>query len=76
MRHARNKVFGVDELEFVRVKEDISKSYNLVAHKYHQLFRNEMNQKEYDREILDKFGRFFDRGTSIRNTRALPIRNK
>lgn len=46
------------------MKEEICKSYNLVGEMYHQLFKNEMTQKEYDRVILDQFGRFFN-NTSI-----------
>ncbi len=34
-------------------------AYNLVAQRYHDLFHNEMNEKEYDRRLLDSFaGRF------------------
>jgi len=34
-------------------------AYNLAAKKYHELFHNEMNEKAYDRELLDSFaGRF------------------
>ena len=30
-------------------------AYNLAAQKYHDLFHNEMNEKEYDRNLLDSF---------------------
>ena len=30
-------------------------AYNLAAQKYHELFHNEMNEKEYDRQLLDSF---------------------
>lgn len=34
-------------------------AYNLAAQRYHDLFHNEMNDKEYDRKLLDSFaGRF------------------
>lgn len=46
------------------MKDEIRKSYDLVGEKYHQLFKDEMTQKEYDREILDEFGQFFD-NTSV-----------
>jgi len=29
------------------------RAYNLVAQKYHDLFHNEMSEKEYDRRLLD-----------------------
>jgi len=39
--------------------EDINsmtrQAYNLAAQKYHDLFHNEMNEKEYDRKLLDSF---------------------
>jgi ubiquinone/menaquinone biosynthesis C-methylase UbiE len=31
------------------------RAYNLVARKYHELFHDEMNEKEYDRNLLDGF---------------------
>ena len=36
-------------------------AYNLVAQKYHDLFHNEMNEKEYDRKLLDSFAARFNR---------------
>jgi SAM-dependent methyltransferase len=30
-------------------------AYNLAASKYHELFHNEMREKEYDRSLLDRF---------------------
>lgn len=30
-------------------------SYNLAAQRYHDLFHKEMNEKEYDRNLLDRF---------------------
>ena len=30
-------------------------AYNLAAQKYHDLFYNEMNEKEYDRKLIDTF---------------------
>ena len=35
------------------------KAYNLFAEKYHELFKDEMSQKEYDRKVLDTFSQFF-----------------
>ena len=34
-------------------------AYNLAAWKYHELFHDEMNEKEYDRKLLDGFARHF-----------------
>jgi len=31
------------------------KAYNLAAQRYHDLFHNEMSEKEYDRDLLDRF---------------------
>jgi ubiquinone/menaquinone biosynthesis C-methylase UbiE len=41
------------------------RAYNLAAQKYHDLFRNEMNEKEYDRTLLDKFAERFSEGAII-----------
>jgi ubiquinone/menaquinone biosynthesis C-methylase UbiE len=32
-----------------------SRAYNTAAQKYHDLFHNEMNEKEYDRKLLNSF---------------------
>lgn len=35
-------------------------AYNLAAQRYHQLFHNEMNEKDYDRQLLKNYaGKFF-----------------
>jgi len=46
--------------ELKQINEKIRKSYNLVAEKYHELFKDEMKHKEYDRVLLDKFASDFD----------------
>lgn len=47
----------MDSLELINSKT--RQAYNLVAQRYHDLFHNEMNEKEYDRGLLDSFaGRF------------------
>ena len=47
----------MDSLELINSKT--RQAYNLVAQRYHDLFHNEMNEKEYDRRLLDSFtGRF------------------
>lgn len=38
-----------------RINELTKKAYNETAEKYHSHFRDEIEQKEYDRKILDKF---------------------
>ena len=40
-------------------------AYNLAAQKYHDLFHNEMNEKEYDRELLDSFAARFNKDSLI-----------
>ena len=35
-------------------------AYNLAAQKYHDLFHNEINEKEYDRKLLDSFAASFN----------------
>jgi len=47
----------VDSLELVHAKT--RQAYNLAAQRYHDLFHNEMNEKEYDRRLLYAFaGKF------------------
>lgn len=40
-------------------------AYNLAARKYHDLFYNEMNEKEYDRKLLDSFAARFNNDSLI-----------
>lgn len=40
-------------------------AYNLAAQKYHDLFHNEMNEKEYDRNLLDSFSTRFNSDSLI-----------
>jgi len=40
-------------------------AYNLAAQKYHNLFHNEMNEKEYDRKLLDSFAIRFNKDSLI-----------
>ena len=40
---------------FEHINSMTRQAYNLAAQKYHDLFHNEMNEKEYDRELLDSF---------------------
>jgi ubiquinone/menaquinone biosynthesis C-methylase UbiE len=43
----------MESLELINSKT--RQAYNLVAQKYHDLFHNEMNEKEYDRKLIDSF---------------------
>jgi SAM-dependent methyltransferase len=43
----------VDSLEQINSKT--RQAYNLLAQKYHDLFHNEMYEKEYDRKFIDSF---------------------
>ena len=40
-------------------------AYNLAARQYHELFHDEMNEKEYDRNLLDGFASHFDGGSLV-----------
>ncbi len=53
----------MDSLEVVNAKT--RHAYNLAAQKYHELFHEEMNQKEYDRNLLDRFAGYFDSDSLI-----------
>jgi ubiquinone/menaquinone biosynthesis C-methylase UbiE len=41
------------------------KAYNQAAQKYHDLFHNEVQEKEYDRKLLDAFAGMFTPGSLI-----------
>ena len=40
-------------------------AYNLAAQRYHELFHGEMNEKEYDRKLLDRFASSFSQDSLI-----------
>ncbi len=40
-------------------------AYNDAADKYHSLFYNEMNEKEYDRNLLDSFSELLEPGAAV-----------
>ena len=40
-------------------------AYNLTANKYHDLFHNEMDKKEYDKKLLDSFAAKFNSNSLI-----------
>jgi SAM-dependent methyltransferase len=53
----------VDALESINAKT--RQAYNLAAQRYHDLFHNEMNEKAYDRELLDSFADRFGENSVI-----------
>ncbi len=53
----------MDSLEMVN--EKTRQAYNLAARKYHDLFHDEMKEKEYDRNLLDRFAGNFNEESLI-----------
>lgn len=53
----------MDSLELINSKT--RQAYNLAAQKYHELFHNEMNEKEFDRNLLDSFAAKFNKDSLI-----------
>jgi ubiquinone/menaquinone biosynthesis C-methylase UbiE len=53
----------MDNLE--HINSMTRQAYNLAAQKYHDLFHNEMNVKEYDRKLLDSFAFRFNKDSVI-----------
>jgi len=53
----------VDSLK--AVSEKTRRAYDLVAAKYHELFQSELDQKPYDRSVLDVFAGKFAPGSLI-----------
>jgi len=47
------------------VNSKTRRAYNLAAQKYHELFHGEMNEKVYDRDLLDSFARHFQSDSLI-----------
>lgn len=47
------------------INTNTRQAYNLAAQKYHDLFYNEMNEKEYDRELMDSFAARFNNDSLI-----------
>ena len=50
---------------FEQINAMTHQAYNLAAQKYHDLFHNEMNEKEYDRKLLDSFASRFKTNSVI-----------
>ncbi len=53
----------MDSLETINFKT--RQAYNLAAQRYHELFHAEMNQKEYDRQLLDRFITYFNKDSLV-----------
>lgn len=53
----------MDNLE--HINSMTRQAYDLAANKYHDLFHNEMNEKEYDRKLLDSFAAKFNKDSFI-----------
>ncbi len=53
----------MDSLETINLKT--RQAYNQAAERYHELFHNEMNEKEYDRSLLDSFASRFHKDSWI-----------
>jgi SAM-dependent methyltransferase len=53
----------MDSLELINSKT--RQAYNLAAQRYHDLFHDEMNEKEYDRRLLDSFAGRFNKDSLI-----------
>ena len=45
--------------ELQKINQLTRRSYNLVAERYHELFKDEMKEKAYDRKLLDQFSKHF-----------------
>ncbi|MDD8013525.1 MAG: methyltransferase domain-containing protein, partial [Acidobacteriota bacterium] len=48
-------------------------AYNLAAQRYHERFHDEMNEKEYDRQLLDRFSQRFGRDSLVCNAGCGPL---
>jgi len=53
----------MDELE--QINQKTRNAYNLAAEKYHVLFSDELDKKEFDREILDEFSSYFSKDSIV-----------
>jgi SAM-dependent methyltransferase len=53
----------LDSLEIVNAKT--RQAYNLAAQRYHDLFHDELIEKEYDRKLLDAFASNFNRDSLV-----------
>jgi 2-polyprenyl-3-methyl-5-hydroxy-6-metoxy-1,4-benzoquinol methylase len=49
----------------VTVNVRTRRAYNLAAERYHELFRDEMNEKPFDRGLLDRFASGFNNDSLV-----------
>jgi SAM-dependent methyltransferase len=56
---------AVHEDPLIRAHEAARRAYNLAAPKYHELFRDELDRKPFDRTFLDDFARSLPRGATV-----------
>lgn len=53
----------MDELD--QINQKTRNAYNLAAEKYHELFQDELEKKEFDRQILDEFSGYFGKDSIL-----------
>ncbi len=51
--------------EFKKNIELTGKAYDIVAKKYHELFKDELSYKAFDKELLNNFARYFHSNSKI-----------
>ena len=51
--------------DLISIRAMTGRAYDLAASKYHELFRNEIEEKPYDRNLLDVFAGKFEPGSLI-----------
>ncbi len=56
---------AIEVTELEQINEETRKSFDLAAERYYELFKDEINQKEYDRVVLDKFASNFGSASII-----------
>ena len=52
-------------MDLQEITELTRMTYNVCAHKYHDLFNDELAQKEFDRNILNNFAKYFQSNSLI-----------
>src|ERR1035437_7130004 len=52
-------------MDIESVHSKTRESYNLASQKYHDLFHDEINQKEFDQKLLDQFAAYFNKNSIL-----------
>lgn len=52
-------------MDIEQIRQDIKGTYDCVAAKYHELFHDEMKEKEFDRALLDQFALAFNKDSRL-----------